>query len=84
MSGPSYAPYVRYQPDPVRVAEGDRLDGWEFVAAPGHADGQLCLSQGRTSSSWLTTCSVGITPTVGLWPESRPNPLARLPRFVAA
>ena len=42
-SGSVYAPFVRYQPDPVRVDEGDRLDGWELVAAPGHADGQLCL-----------------------------------------
>jgi glyoxylase-like metal-dependent hydrolase (beta-lactamase superfamily II) len=74
-SGSAYAPFVRYQPDPVRVAEGDRLDAWELVAAPGHADGQLCLLKGDilVSADHLLG---RISPTVGLWPESRPNPLA--------
>src|SRR5215203_4390471 len=42
-SGSIYSPFIRYQPDPVRVRSGERLDGWELVAAPGHADGQLCV-----------------------------------------
>ncbi len=73
-TGSAYAPYVRYQPDPVRVGEGDRLDGWELVAAPGHADGQLCLLKGDilVSADHLLG---RISPTVGLWPESRPDPL---------
>ncbi len=38
-----YRPFIRYQRDPILVEAGERLDGWELVAAPGHADGQLCL-----------------------------------------
>ena len=33
------------------------VDGWELVAAPGHADGQLVLLRGTASSSRPTTCS---------------------------
>jgi glyoxylase-like metal-dependent hydrolase (beta-lactamase superfamily II) len=73
-SGSVYAPFIRYQPDPVLVAEGDRLDGWELVAAPGHADGQLCVIKDGilVSADHLLG---RITPTVGLWPASRPDPL---------
>jgi glyoxylase-like metal-dependent hydrolase (beta-lactamase superfamily II) len=73
-SGSVYAPFIRYQPDPVRVNAGDRLDGWELVAAPGHADGQLCLLKDDilVSADHLLG---RISPTVGLWPESRPDPL---------
>jgi glyoxylase-like metal-dependent hydrolase (beta-lactamase superfamily II) len=73
-SGSVYRPFIRYQPDPVLVAEGDRLDGWELVAAPGHADGQLCLLRAGilVSADHLLG---RISPTVGLWPESRPDPL---------
>ena len=48
-SGAVYRPFIRYQPNPQLVDDGDRLDGWELVAAPGHADGQLCLLAGRRS-----------------------------------
>jgi glyoxylase-like metal-dependent hydrolase (beta-lactamase superfamily II) len=73
-SGSEYTPFIRYQPDPEVVAEGDRLDGWELVAAPGHADGQLCLLKDGilVSADHLLG---QISPTVGLWPESRPDPL---------
>ena len=73
-SGSVYAPFIRYQPDPVRVLAGERLDGWELVAAPGHADGQLCVLKDGilVSADHLLG---RITPTVGLWPESRPDPL---------
>ena len=73
-SGSIYAPFIRYQPDPVRVLAGERLDGWELVSAPGHADGQLCVLKDGilVSADHLLG---RITPTVGLWPESRPDPL---------
>jgi glyoxylase-like metal-dependent hydrolase (beta-lactamase superfamily II) len=73
-SGSVYAPFIRYQRDPVRVLAGERLDGWELVAAPGHADGQLCVLKDGilVSADHLLG---RITPTVGLWPESRPDPL---------
>jgi glyoxylase-like metal-dependent hydrolase (beta-lactamase superfamily II) len=73
-SGSVYAPFIRYQRDPVRVEEGDRLDGWELIAAPGHADGQLCLLKGDVLVS-ADHLLGRISPTVGLWPESRPDPL---------
>ncbi len=73
-SGDSYRPFIRFQRDPVLVDDGDRLDGWDLVAAPGHADGQLCLLKGGilVSADHLLG---RISPTVGLWPASRPDPL---------
>ena len=73
-SGSVYAPFIRYQPDPVLVSEGERLDGWELVAAPGHADGQLCLLKEGVLVS-ADHLLGRISPTVGLWPESRLDPL---------
>jgi glyoxylase-like metal-dependent hydrolase (beta-lactamase superfamily II) len=65
--GAFYRPFVRYQADPALVDDGDLVDGWEIVAAPGHADGQLTLFRDGLLGR--------ITPAVGLWPESRPDPL---------
>jgi glyoxylase-like metal-dependent hydrolase (beta-lactamase superfamily II) len=69
-----YRPFIRYQRDPILVAAGEHVDGWELVAAPGHADGQLCLI--RDGVLIAADHLLGrITPTVGLWPASRPDPL---------
>ena len=69
-----YRPFVRYQRDPVLVTAGEHVDGWELIAAPGHADGQLCLL--REGVLIAADHLLGrITPTVGLWPASRPDPL---------
>jgi glyoxylase-like metal-dependent hydrolase (beta-lactamase superfamily II) len=73
-SGDLYRQFIRFQLDPVTVAEGDRLDGWELVAAPGHADGQLCLINDGVLVS-ADHLLGRISPSVGLWPESRPDPL---------
>jgi glyoxylase-like metal-dependent hydrolase (beta-lactamase superfamily II) len=73
-SGNVYRPFIRFQRDPILVDDGDRLDGWELVAAPGHADGQLCLLKGRVLVS-ADHLLGRISPTVGLWPASRPDPL---------
>ena len=73
-SGAIYRPFIRYQPNPQLVDDGDRLDGWELVAAPGHADGQLCLLADDVLIS-ADHLLGRITPTVGLWPESRLDPL---------
>ena len=61
---------------PIRelLEPGDHVDGWRAVAAPGHADGQLMLLRDGVlvaADHLLGT----ITPTVGLWPASRPDPL---------
>ncbi|HYI74218.1 MAG TPA: MBL fold metallo-hydrolase [Gaiellaceae bacterium] len=69
-----YRPFIRYQQDPILVEAGEQVDGWELVAAPGHADGQLCLL--RDGILVAADHLLGrITPTVGLWPASRPDPL---------
>ena len=73
-SGSVYAPFIRYVRDPLPVDAGDRVDGWELAAAPGHADGQLVLHRDGiliAADHLLGT----ISPTVGLWPASRPDPL---------
>lgn len=72
--GSFYAQFIQYQPDPTLVNEGDRVDGWQLMAAPGHADGQLVLWKGDVLIS-ADHLLGRISPTVGLWPESRPDPL---------
>jgi glyoxylase-like metal-dependent hydrolase (beta-lactamase superfamily II) len=69
-----YRPFIRYQRDPILMEAGEHLDGWELVAAAGHADGQLCLL--RDGVLIAADHLLGrITPTVGLWPASRADPL---------
>jgi glyoxylase-like metal-dependent hydrolase (beta-lactamase superfamily II) len=71
--GALWRPFIRFHPDPDLVDPGDRLDGWSAVAAPGHADGQLMLVR---DGVLLAADHVldPISPTVGLWPRSRPDP----------
>ncbi len=72
--GALYRPFIRFQPDPELLEPGDLVNGWEAVAAPGHADGQLMLHRDGTlvAADHLLD---RISPTVGLWPRSRPDPL---------
>jgi glyoxylase-like metal-dependent hydrolase (beta-lactamase superfamily II) len=72
--GSSYRPFVRYQPDPELLDAGDHVDGWQVVAAPGHADGQLMLLRDGILVA-ADHVLERISPTVGLWPASRPDPL---------
>jgi glyoxylase-like metal-dependent hydrolase (beta-lactamase superfamily II) len=72
--GSLYRPFIRYQSDPVLVEAGEELDGWELVAAAGHADGQLCMLKDGVLVAGDHLLAA-ITPTVGLWPASRPDPL---------
>ena len=69
-----YRPFIRYQRDPILVESGEHVDGWELVAAPGHADGQLCLLKDGVLIA-ADHLLGRITPTVGLWPASRADPL---------
>jgi len=69
-----YRPFIRYQADPILVEAGETLDGWELVPAAGHADGQLCLLKDGVLVAGDHLLE-RITPTVGLWPASRPDPL---------
>ena len=66
---------VRYAPDPEPLAPSDEIDGWEVLHLPGHADGHVALLRDGVliaGDALLAT----ITPNVGLYPESRPDPLA--------
>ena len=72
--GSIYRPFIRYQRDPVLMQPGEQLDGWELVAAPGHADGQLCLLKDGILVAADHVLDP-ISPTVGLWPASRSDPL---------
>jgi glyoxylase-like metal-dependent hydrolase (beta-lactamase superfamily II) len=72
--GSWWRPFIRYADDAVPVEAGDVLEGWELVAAPGHADGQLMLLRDGVLIGADHVLDP-ITPTVGLWPESRLDPL---------
>jgi glyoxylase-like metal-dependent hydrolase (beta-lactamase superfamily II) len=72
--GLTYQHMTRYAADPVLVEPGERLDGWELVPAPGHADGQLMLLKDGilVAGDHLLP---RISPAIGLWPDSSPDPL---------
>ncbi len=72
--GSLYRPFIRYQPGPELLDPGDAVDGWRAVAAPGHADGQLMLHRDDVLVAADHVLDP-ISPTVGLWPRSRPDPL---------
>ncbi len=73
-SGHVFADFVHFVWNPTLVDAGDEIDGWHVLATPGHADGHLCLHRDGVliaGDSVLTP----ITPAVGLYPQSRPDPL---------
>lgn len=72
--GELFRPFIRPVLDPELIDDGGRLHGWDVVAAPGHADGQLTLLKDGVLIA-ADHLLARITPTVGLWPASRPDPL---------
>jgi glyoxylase-like metal-dependent hydrolase (beta-lactamase superfamily II) len=72
--GHAFAPFVSYARDPRLLLEGDDVAGWAVVGLPGHADGHVgYLRDGvLVAGDHLLN---RITPAVGLYPESRPDPL---------
>jgi glyoxylase-like metal-dependent hydrolase (beta-lactamase superfamily II) len=73
-TGQVYADFIRYAPDPTPLAAGESVDGWQAVAFPGHADGQLGLIRDGVLIAADHVLDP-ISPAVGLYPESRPDPL---------
>jgi glyoxylase-like metal-dependent hydrolase (beta-lactamase superfamily II) len=69
-----YGAFIRFAEEPTPLQPGALVDGWEAVPMPGHADGQLCLFKDGVliAADHLLT---PISPAVGLYPESRPDPL---------
>jgi glyoxylase-like metal-dependent hydrolase (beta-lactamase superfamily II) len=70
----TFAPFIRFARDPEPLAEGDEVDGWRALELPGHADGHICLLRDGVLVAGDHLLGA-ITPTVGLYPESRPDPL---------
>jgi glyoxylase-like metal-dependent hydrolase (beta-lactamase superfamily II) len=73
-SGHVFADFVRFAWNPALVDPGDEVDGWRIHATPGHADGHLVLHRGDVLIAGDTLLTP-ITPAIGLYPESRPDPL---------
>jgi glyoxylase-like metal-dependent hydrolase (beta-lactamase superfamily II) len=72
--GSVYAPFIRYVRDPEVLHPGDAVDGWEVLGLPGHADGHLGLVRDGVIVAGDHLLP-RITPAVGLYPDSRPDPL---------
>jgi glyoxylase-like metal-dependent hydrolase (beta-lactamase superfamily II) len=73
-AGHVFASFVRFAHDPELLYEGSELDGWSVLDLPGHADGHIgFLRDGVLVGG--DHLLARITPAVGLYPESRPDPL---------
>jgi glyoxylase-like metal-dependent hydrolase (beta-lactamase superfamily II) len=70
----AFAPFIRFARDPELLHEGDEVDGWWVLELPGHADGHICLERDGVLVAGDHVLGA-ITPTVGLYPDSRPDPL---------
>ena len=70
----AFARLVRFAPDPELIDPGDEIDGWGVLHLPGHADGHLALLRDGVLVAGDTLLA-SITPNVGLYPDSRPDPL---------
>ncbi|HVH51760.1 MAG TPA: MBL fold metallo-hydrolase [Gaiellaceae bacterium] len=73
-SGHVFADFVQFAWNPTLVEPGDEVDGWRILATPGHADGHLCLFREGVLIAGDHVLAP-ITPAIGLYPESRPDPL---------
>jgi len=74
-SGHVFADFVRFAWNPQPVDAGDRVGEWLVLATPGHADGHLALLREDGVLIAGDHVLTPITPAIGLYPESRPDPL---------
>lgn len=66
---------VHWVERPDRLLDaGDEVDGWRVEVLPGHADGHIVLERDGVVIAG-DTILMGITPAIGLYPNSRPDPL---------
>ena len=72
--GHAFAPFIRYALDPELLYEGSTLAGWNVVELPGHADGHLGFLRDGVLIAGDHLLD-RISPAVGLYPDSRPDPL---------
>jgi glyoxylase-like metal-dependent hydrolase (beta-lactamase superfamily II) len=74
VQGHAFAPFIRYAIDPDLLYEGSEVGGWQVLELPGHADGHLGFMRDGVLIAGDHLLR-RITPAVGLYPESRPDPL---------
>ena len=72
--GHAFAAFIRFARDPELLYEGSELDGWTVLELPGHADGHLGFLRDGVLVGGDHLLG-RITPAIGLYPESRPDPL---------
>jgi glyoxylase-like metal-dependent hydrolase (beta-lactamase superfamily II) len=72
--GHAFAAFIRYALDPDLLYEGSTLAGWDVLELPGHADGHLGFLRDGVLISGDHLLH-RISPAIGLYPESRPDPL---------
>jgi glyoxylase-like metal-dependent hydrolase (beta-lactamase superfamily II) len=65
---------VHWAPDPELLDAGDEVDGWRVEVLRGHADGHIVLLRDGVLIAGDTILE-RITPAIGLYPNSRPDPL---------
>jgi glyoxylase-like metal-dependent hydrolase (beta-lactamase superfamily II) len=70
----AFVQFVRFVRDPEPLEPGECVDGWEVLHLPGHADGHRALIRDGVLIAGDTLLA-SITPNVGLYPDSRPDPL---------
>jgi glyoxylase-like metal-dependent hydrolase (beta-lactamase superfamily II) len=66
---------IHWADSPQLLDPGDDVDGWTVEVLRGHADGHIVLLRDGVLIAGDTILS-GITPTIGVYPNSRPDPLA--------
>jgi len=69
-----FAPFIRPVRNPEPLVQGDVVDGWEGLELPGHTDGHICLLRDGVLVAGDHLLEK-ISPTVGLYPDARPDPL---------
>jgi glyoxylase-like metal-dependent hydrolase (beta-lactamase superfamily II) len=67
-------PVIRFARSPERLHAGDRLDGWDVLHLPGHADGHLALLRDGVLVAGDHLLP-DVTPAIGLYPDQRSDPL---------
>ena len=72
--GSVYRTFVHFVPEARLLREGDEVAGWRVLEFPGHADGHICLLKDGVLIAGDHLLP-RITPAVGLYPDSRPDPL---------
>jgi glyoxylase-like metal-dependent hydrolase (beta-lactamase superfamily II) len=74
VQGHAFAAFIQYAIEPELLYEGGEVGGWQVLELPGHADGHLGFLRDGVLIGGDHLLR-RITPAVGLYPESRPDPL---------